>query len=355
MQRSGPLLSREDPPASDELPIDQWIFPLSALRQTPSKWPLEKQMYERARGVEFLYRLGSSLQLHTPAMFTAATWFHRFYMRFPIEDFHRQDVAAACIFLATKTEECGRKLRDVARVCQAKIESKDINAILEDSKEVENCQQVILQTEEVLLEALCFEFSVDNPHSILVDAFVEFSISPDVQEVSWTLAHDSYRTPACILWPSRIIAAACLVLAECFHEGANAPSLAERITPENPSPSPSNTPPHTSKATIAYFHFSPEDLVNLSDCLNLILEFYGAQDFTKQPHLASVSQIAPPASTPPWEPLFKPWTDFEKNDGVQAPAAQPSAPPPTATQEEQPTDQPPPPPPASFSPVSTAA
>jgi hypothetical protein len=31
-----------------------------------------------------------------------------------------KDVAAACIFLATKTEECGRKLRDVTKVCRSK-------------------------------------------------------------------------------------------------------------------------------------------------------------------------------------------------------------------------------------------
>jgi hypothetical protein len=35
-------------------------------------------------------------------MFTAATWFHRFYMRYSMEDFHRQvrysDLAAALDF-----------------------------------------------------------------------------------------------------------------------------------------------------------------------------------------------------------------------------------------------------------------
>jgi hypothetical protein len=46
----------------------------------------------------------------------------------------RQDVAAACIFLATKTEECGRKLRDVAKVCQAKISGVNITQIADDSK-----------------------------------------------------------------------------------------------------------------------------------------------------------------------------------------------------------------------------
>jgi len=67
-----------------------------------------------------------------------------------MSDFHRQvyrssplkipsspswkDVAASCIFLATKTEECGRKLKDVARICQAKVHSTDVNNIPADGK-----------------------------------------------------------------------------------------------------------------------------------------------------------------------------------------------------------------------------
>jgi hypothetical protein len=43
---------------------DQWLFPLSALHETPSNWHIEKEMYDRARGIEFLFRLGSSLALY---------------------------------------------------------------------------------------------------------------------------------------------------------------------------------------------------------------------------------------------------------------------------------------------------
>jgi len=143
----------------------QWYFPLSALVSTPSASPRPRELYDRARGIEFLFRLGSSLALSvlqfqpsssdaflrpTSAMCTAATWFHRFYMRYSMNDFHRQvyrssllkissspswkDVAATCIFLATKTEECGRKLKDVARICQAKVHSTDVNNIPADGK-----------------------------------------------------------------------------------------------------------------------------------------------------------------------------------------------------------------------------
>lgn len=90
----------------------QWIFSVPALSVTPSimtsGYTLDKELYDRARGVEFLFRLGSSLGLSafpltclltslilslrrpSTAMFTAATWFHRFFMRYSLEDYHRQ-------------------------------------------------------------------------------------------------------------------------------------------------------------------------------------------------------------------------------------------------------------------------
>lgn len=118
-----------------------------------------------------------------------------------------QDVAASCIFLATKTEECGRKLRDVARLYQAKVNNVDITTIPADSKvglytllllvvlipfqDVDNCQVAILLTEEVLLEALCFDFVVDSPHAELLDLFETLDSSLEIQEYAWSLAHDS--------------------------------------------------------------------------------------------------------------------------------------------------------------------
>ncbi|KLO18582.1 cyclin-like protein [Schizopora paradoxa] len=179
-------------------PSSQWLFPKSALILTPSvatsAIPLEKELYDRARGVEFLFRLGSSLQLPTTALFTAATWFHRFYMRNSLEDYHRQDVAAACIFLATKTEECGRKLRDVARVCQSKASSVSAESLSDE--EVERCQEAILLTEEALLDALCFDFIIANPHEILVDLFHRHTPLAEenedqLKDLAWCIAHDS--------------------------------------------------------------------------------------------------------------------------------------------------------------------
>lgn len=48
----------------------QWLFPVSALQVTPSvvtsSYTVAKELYDRSRGVEFLFRLGSSLGLLVP-------------------------------------------------------------------------------------------------------------------------------------------------------------------------------------------------------------------------------------------------------------------------------------------------
>lgn len=49
----------------------------------------------------------------------------------------------------------------------------------------------ILATEEVLLEAICFDFVVENPHSHLVDIFDAALTDDLVQEYAWSIAHDS--------------------------------------------------------------------------------------------------------------------------------------------------------------------
>jgi cyclin K len=89
-------------------PQSQWLFPISALSCTPTaqERSLHEEMYDRSRGIEFLYRLGTSIGLfvapsfhvpaqpwslsHSPGLFTAATWFHRFFMRYSMIDYHRQ-------------------------------------------------------------------------------------------------------------------------------------------------------------------------------------------------------------------------------------------------------------------------
>lgn len=58
----------------------QWLFPVSALSVTPSittsGYTLDKELYDRARGVEFLFRLGSSLGLSALSLYALKAQLH---------------------------------------------------------------------------------------------------------------------------------------------------------------------------------------------------------------------------------------------------------------------------------------
>ena len=157
--------------ATESTAYSQWLFPISALSCTPTaqERSLHEEMYDRSRGIEFLYRLGTSIGLsvrdNLPPSFgqystlvsqsfpwpihccnvVSSFLYAVFYARssstspslcqlscpLPHPLIPHQTIAAACIFLATKTEECGRKLRDVARVCQSKAKGIDVRDIPE--------------------------------------------------------------------------------------------------------------------------------------------------------------------------------------------------------------------------------
>ena len=86
----------------------QWQFQLEALRHTPSAISIVEEMSRRQRGVDWLMRMGATLNMYTvqpkclqtlsdllmlvprglgPCL-TAATYFHRFYMRRMLEDYN---------------------------------------------------------------------------------------------------------------------------------------------------------------------------------------------------------------------------------------------------------------------------
>lgn len=62
-------------------------------------------------------------------------------------------------------------------------------------QDVQMCQDVILLTEEALLEALCFDFIVESPHEVMVDILEKHmpeETDKALCDVAWSLAHDSY-------------------------------------------------------------------------------------------------------------------------------------------------------------------
>ncbi|KAG5437691.1 hypothetical protein PCANB_000728 [Pneumocystis canis] len=189
----------------------KWYFDKEDFKYTPSVndgWSLEKEQIDRGKGVNFIIQVGARLKLPQLTLSTAAVFLHRFYMRFSLAKYHYYEIAATCILLATKVEESCRKLKNIIIAC-AKVGQKNPDLIIdEQSKEYWRWRDVIIYNEEILLEALCFDLTVDHPYKDLLKYIKHFGGEQNTAKSAWAFVNDSIRTAIPVIYQPHIIAAA---------------------------------------------------------------------------------------------------------------------------------------------------
>ncbi|MCJ1361023.1 hypothetical protein MMC16_000119 [Acarospora aff. strigata] len=211
----------------------QWIFTEEELLRTPSGldgMPLEKERENRGKGVNFIIQVGVMLKLPQLTLATASIFLHRFFMRYSMVDLpgrpglHYYAIAATSLFLATKVEENCRKMRELVIAC-CRIAQKNPNLVIdEQSKEYWRWRDTILHNEDVLLEALCFDLSLEPPYNTLFDFLVYFGEGNNrkLRNAAWAFVNDSNLTMLCLLFTSRTVAAAA-IYAAAKHCGVSFP------------------------------------------------------------------------------------------------------------------------------------
>ena len=126
-----------------------------------------------------------------------------------------QTLGATALFLATKVEESCRKMKDIVVAC-CRVAQKNPNLIVdEQSKDFWKCRDTILQNEDVLLELLCFDLTIDPPHKQLYDMLKYYNVhhNKQLRNAAWAFVTDSIQTQLCLLCSGRTIAAAALYCA----------------------------------------------------------------------------------------------------------------------------------------------
>ena len=202
----------------------QWIFSDNELLRTPSildGLTPEKERENRGKGVNFILQVGMMLKLPQVTLATASVLLHRFFMRHSMVEtpgrpgFHYYSMAATSIYLATKVEENCRKMKDLVVAC-VKVAQKDATKLVdEQDKEYWRWRDNILHSEDVLLEALCFDLTLEPPYKILFDYLNYFGESDNrrLRNSAWAFINDSCLTTLCLQFPSRTIAASALYAA----------------------------------------------------------------------------------------------------------------------------------------------
>ncbi|KAJ3363401.1 hypothetical protein GGF31_000977 [Allomyces arbusculus] len=162
------------------------------------------------RGIQFIVHVANRIQCPHTTFATAATMFHRFYVRRSFRNHKVYDMAATAIFLATKVDENMVKLSTLCQHCAmvaTKGQSKDLKA------EADKWERVIKLNEVVLMEALAFDFQVDPPSRVLFHYFQASAMPKVVAQSAIAFMTDSLRTTLVLEFQPTDIAAACLLLA----------------------------------------------------------------------------------------------------------------------------------------------
>ncbi|KAI0398573.1 cyclin-like protein [Xylariaceae sp. FL0594] len=215
----------------------QWYFTPEEVRSSPSILdglpPVEERL-RRAKGVNFIYQTGILLELPQITLYVAGVFFHRFYMRRSMVEekggVHHYNIAATALFLANKTEENCRKTKDII-IAVAKVAQKNPKLqIDEQSKEYWRWRDSILMYEEVMLECLTFDVTVDNPHFKLYESLGQLGLvqNQNLRHAAWAFCNDSCLTVLPLLMEARDIALASIYFSSVFTR--------ERIEDQNGQP-----------------------------------------------------------------------------------------------------------------------
>ncbi|PVI06107.1 cyclin-like protein [Periconia macrospinosa] len=214
---------RQPPPAVVRAE-QQWLFTEEELNQTPSildGMTPEEERILRKKGVNFILQVGMMLKLPQTTLSVAAIFFNRYLMRNSLKSrpgykpLHHYQVAATALFLATKVEESCRKMKELVVAC-VRVALKDPNKLVdEQTKDFWKWRDTILYSEDVLLESLCFDLSVEPPYKTMYDMLRYYGVEHNkrLRNSAWAFLSDSSSTQLCLLFDSRTLAAASLYAA----------------------------------------------------------------------------------------------------------------------------------------------
>ncbi|KAK0333982.1 hypothetical protein LTR57_020036 [Friedmanniomyces endolithicus] len=212
----------------------QWIFTEAELDNAPTiqdGMSISEERETRAKGINFIASVGVMLKLPQITLATAAIYFQRYLMRGSLKKargdmpkLHHYQIAAISLFLATKVEESSRALKEMI-IAFCRVAQKNPNLLIDDqSKDYWKWKDCILIHEDVMLETLCFDLTVESPHRQLFDLLKCYGVEHNkrVRNAAWAFITDGNNTQLCLLISSRTIAVAG-VYAACRSYGVALP------------------------------------------------------------------------------------------------------------------------------------
>ena len=201
----------------------QWLFTPHELASAPSILDgMSPSDFTAAltKGVTFITQVGILLKVPQITLSTASLFYHRFLMRaslqkttttpIPIPKLHNFQIAAISLFLATKVEESCRKLKEMILAFCRVAQKNPTLLVDEQSKDFWRWRDCVLHNEDVMLEVLCFDLTVESPHRMLFDMLKAYGIEHHkrARNAAWAFVSDAGNTQLCLMHNARTIAVA---------------------------------------------------------------------------------------------------------------------------------------------------
>ncbi|KAI8839887.1 cyclin-like protein [Chytridium lagenaria] len=164
----------------------------------------------RMFGTGLIASMGILLRLPQTTIATAQVLLHRYYFAASFKGNRIRDVVLGALFLASKVEECPRKIRDIVNM-------------------VDECKEAMIGTELRILCLLGFNVHVQHPHGYMISYLKglgylhsrsnvltpgsSLNENKELSQTAWNYLNDSARTILCVCFQPHVIAAASVHLA----------------------------------------------------------------------------------------------------------------------------------------------
>ncbi|KAF9970018.1 hypothetical protein BGZ73_007403 [Actinomortierella ambigua] len=153
-------------------------------------------------------KIGKRLQFRQQVVATAIVYFKRFYTKHSIRLTDPSLVAATCIYLACKVEECPQHIKHII---------SEMKAALANHGGFDYDTSSVAEFEFYLLEELEFYLIVYHPYRDLILIAKDLKLEESNLQTAWFVINDSYRTDVCLLYAPHMISLAALYIICVLH------------------------------------------------------------------------------------------------------------------------------------------
>jgi len=190
----------------------RWYFSDEELANSPSRKcgvNADKEESYRQQAAHFIQDMGQRLQVPQLCINTAIVFMQRFYTLHSFTRFHRNNIAAAALFLAAKVEEQPRKLEHVIKTSSLCL-NRHLHMDTKSEKYLEQAQELV-SNENILLQTLGFDVGIDHPHTHVVRCVQLVKAQKELAQTSYFMATNSlHLTNMCLRYPPTVIACVCI-------------------------------------------------------------------------------------------------------------------------------------------------